>query len=180
MNERLDRIQGYYREYHRLVLKTARMYVGQEAAEDLVQDVFLELQEDLDGISEDKIKTWLLVVTKHKALNYLKKSCNVCEVSLEVTVLQEEDKFSQASAEEVVMDQLRKKDMQRICLHALDKLSQKNLQWFDLIFETVWLNRKAKDVAKKQGTNANNINVMKKRAKNYLRKEMEEEWRNLN
>lgn len=62
-------------KYQPLVAKTCLGFVSSQAdAEDLTQDVFIEVFESLDSFrSESKISTWLYRIAVNKSLNYIRK-----------------------------------------------------------------------------------------------------------
>lgn len=62
-------------KYQPLVAKTCLGFVSSQAdAEDLTQDVFIEVFESLDSFrSESKISTWLYRIAVNKSLNFIRK-----------------------------------------------------------------------------------------------------------
>ncbi len=61
--------------YQKLVVNTCRGFVNSHAdAEDLAQDVFIELFESLpDFRHESKLSTWIYRITVNKSLNFVRK-----------------------------------------------------------------------------------------------------------
>ncbi|MGE0076649.1 MAG: RNA polymerase sigma factor [Bacteroidales bacterium] len=62
-------------KYQRMVVTTCRGFVGSyHEAEDLAQDVFVELYESISSFrSESKLSTWIYRIAVNKSLNYLRK-----------------------------------------------------------------------------------------------------------
>jgi len=67
-----EALSHLFDRYHRLVMSTATKIVGHQAeAEDLMQEVFLEVYRFADRFDPDKgtVKGWIVQFTYHKALN---------------------------------------------------------------------------------------------------------------
>ncbi|MCB8963896.1 MAG: sigma-70 family RNA polymerase sigma factor [Bacteroidales bacterium] len=62
-------------KYQRMVMATCRGFVASHSeAQDLTQDVFIELYESLSGFRhESKLSTWIYRIAVNKSLNYLRK-----------------------------------------------------------------------------------------------------------
>ena len=62
-------------KYQRMVVTTCRGFVASyHEAEDLAQDVFVELYESLPGFrKESKLSTWIYRIAVNKSLNHLRK-----------------------------------------------------------------------------------------------------------
>lgn len=67
-----------YTKYHKVIYINIRKFVhSPEGVEDVFQDVFLALWENLHKVrSVESIAPWLFVVSQNKALSYLKKKVN--------------------------------------------------------------------------------------------------------
>lgn len=75
-----------------------------DAADDISQDVFLNAYNKLYSFrGECSVKSWLLTITRNKALHYL-KSAFIRKVTLLDTILQRKD--TSPSAENVVFDRM--------------------------------------------------------------------------
>lgn len=62
-------------KYQKMVVNTCRGFVSSyQEAEDLAQDVFIELYESLPGFRrESKVSTWIYRIAVNKSLNYIRK-----------------------------------------------------------------------------------------------------------
>lgn len=62
-------------KYQKMVVNTCRGFVSSyQEAEDLAQDVFIELYESLPGFrKEAKVSTWIYRIAVNKSLNYIRK-----------------------------------------------------------------------------------------------------------
>lgn len=67
--------QALFRRYYPRMFYYAKRFVGEEAADDVVQEVFLELWNRMDSLDTDEppIESYLYKTTYSRALNYLKR-----------------------------------------------------------------------------------------------------------
>jgi RNA polymerase sigma-70 factor, ECF subfamily len=76
----LGALEALYERYQRLALGLARRMLGDEqAAEDVVQDVFLAVwrQAHLYRRERGAVKTWLLAMAHHRAIDRLRQRANL-------------------------------------------------------------------------------------------------------
>jgi RNA polymerase sigma factor (sigma-70 family) len=64
-----DAVKNYARNIFRFVFKNLR---DQEASDDLVQDCYLKLWQNRQGVDSSKIKSWLFSVAHNGMINYAK------------------------------------------------------------------------------------------------------------
>ena len=63
-----------YLKYYNMLYRFAYHYIMSDDAEDIVQDIFAKIYENMDDLpSNDKIKSYLYSATKNSCLNYLRK-----------------------------------------------------------------------------------------------------------
>lgn len=123
----LDAFDSLYHQYHHAVYANILKIVQQqEAAEDLLQEVFMALWENRHKLHADKVSGWLFVTSFNKSLKHLRKKEKDASVSLEQAVLPDsfeedllqEDIYSMklAMVEEAI-NQLpdRKKEVFKLC-----------------------------------------------------------------
>lgn len=123
----LDAFDHLYHQYHHAVYANILKIVQQqEAAEDLLQEVFMALWENRHKLHADKVSGWLFVTSFNKSLKYLRKKEKDLSIPLEQAIiadgLQEEfipeDIYSmQLAMVEEAVNQLpdRKKEVFKLC-----------------------------------------------------------------
>lgn len=82
--QELDALDQLYERYHRLALGLAvRMLSDQQAGEDVVQEVFLALWRRAERYQSDRgtVKTWLLAMVHHRAVDRLRRRASANFVS---------------------------------------------------------------------------------------------------
>ena len=66
-----DAFDAIYKNSADSIYYTALRYCGNHhVAQEITQTVFMKLFEDLGGVEEKAVVSWLLVSTKHMAINY--------------------------------------------------------------------------------------------------------------
>jgi len=117
-----------YQQYHQAVYANIWKMVRQDqAAEDLLQEVFLALWENREKLDADKVAGWLFVTSFNKSANHLKKKWKEPFIAFETTGVGEGPAQEESSTEEwfqfrVSMIQeafnhlpARKKEVFRLC-----------------------------------------------------------------
>lgn len=67
--------ENLVREHHRMVYTIAASYVGASSAEDVCQDAYLRAFKGLSGLRDPaRIKPWLFGITRHAALDHLRRT----------------------------------------------------------------------------------------------------------
>ena len=79
-------IEHLMREYGNDVLRTAYSYVhDQYIAEDLFQEVFIKIHNNLDGfLEESAIRTWIIKITINTCKDYIKSSYHRHVIPVEI------------------------------------------------------------------------------------------------
>ncbi|HXO75461.1 MAG TPA: sigma-70 family RNA polymerase sigma factor [Puia sp.] len=70
----LSAFDGLYHQYHHAVYSNIRKLIRQEeAAEDILQEVFLALWENRQKLDSARVAGWLFVTSYNKSIKYLKR-----------------------------------------------------------------------------------------------------------
>jgi RNA polymerase sigma-70 factor (family 1) len=70
----LQHFDTLYQQYHQAVYANiSKMVRQQEAAEDILQEVFMALWENLPQLDTERVPGWLFVVSYNKSISWLKK-----------------------------------------------------------------------------------------------------------
>ncbi len=176
MSQKLDRFHKYLNLYQKLVKVNAGKFVDERLAEDVAQETFLKMYLHLDYLDEEKVKSWLIVVSGNIAKDYLKKGGNVEVELLDPCEMAECEAYTTESAEEGFEKIEREKAVNTLLRTACSLLYEKNPKWYYILIDSYMLGMSSAEIAKVLGTTAGNVDVMKTRAKAYLRKELHEEY----
>ena len=154
-----------------MVYNTALSIVQNEVeAEDITQDVFLEVYEGLESFKkESKLSTWIYRITVNKSLDFLKKQQRAKNGGLLKRIFSIEEKDEPASFEHPGV-QLDKKESSKALFAALKKLPP-NQQVAFTLQKLEGLNQR--ETAEIMQTTVEAVESLMTRAKTNLRKHLE-------
>ena len=89
MNQTKDRFTRYVDLYQGLVMNNAKKYVDHQTAEDVAQDTFIKMLENLEGLEDATVKDWLAVVSMNIAKDYAKKGGSIDTYPMEPAEIME-------------------------------------------------------------------------------------------
>ena len=123
-----------YDRFSRVLFSTAyRVLNNQEAAEDVLQDVFIQIWEKapLYDPSRGKPMTWAITLTRNKAIDRLRSTVRRNRLGDELErEAQSQDQFDDRSS----FDALATEDRGKLVREAIQKLSQDQREAIDLAF----------------------------------------------
>lgn len=177
MNQKLDKFHKYMELYEKLIKRHAKTYVGEYLAEDVTQETFLAMYERMDYLEDATVKNWLLTVSGNIAKDYLKKGGSIDTYPMEPENIIEYVKGEAQSAEDAVEKKEERKAAAKLCRTAFELLYQKNPNWYYVVVDSYMLDMSSKEIAAVLKTNAAHVDVMKHRAKSYLRRKLGRQYR---
>lgn len=177
MSQKRERFESYLQSYEKLVVANAGNYVDDQLAEDVAQDTFLKMYEHLDYLEDDKIKSWLIVVSGNIAKDYLKRGGkNKAEVMDPIDLeIQMEERFQ--SAEECFEKDEKRKAALKLLRTACSLLFDKNPIWYYIMIDSCMLGMTSAQIGKVLDLKPGTVDVMKNRARSYLKKKLGKEFR---
>jgi RNA polymerase sigma-70 factor (ECF subfamily) len=176
MKETLHQPEEYLMLYHKMVMKNAYMYVKDyHTAEDITQETFIRLSENISKIEPNKVVRWLLLTSEHLALDYLKKGGKY-ETSPGLEENREEytDVCSGDLSDRMVL--MEEKEHR---YRALQKLKKERPLWYDALLMSWVENMDNHAIGQKLGVKASLVSKWKERARSWLKKEYEKEYENI-
>lgn len=134
--------QGNEAEFHKLfrhlyprLMALACRFVTRFVAEDIVQNVFEKYWLQKDNLQIHSLPSFLYRCTQNECLNYLKHQDVTHNYELEVRLAEERISFQREySDDNEILDELLEKDLKALLCQALDHLSPKCRQAFELSF----------------------------------------------
>lgn len=106
--DELDTFNETYYKYNRAVyLNIIKMVKDGNAAEDLLQEVFIALWDNKDHVRADKVDRWLFVVSYNKSINYLKNKVKAQVAHQEQSYIENQQKDVRSLQEEEFIFDLR-------------------------------------------------------------------------
>ena len=161
----------------KIVYRTALHYSDNDcyAAEEITQEVFLKLYMNMENINMEAINSWLLITTKHMALNYHRDRGR--EIADEEIALKMEPVVD---IEEEFFAKLRRKECHELAETIFSRLYEENKRWYEAVTITYFLEKPQKEVAEIMGVSLTVLHSMLYRAKQWIKKNYEDEFDYLN
>lgn len=176
MNQKLDKFHRYLELYGKLVKANAGNFVGPEYVEDVVQDTFLKMFEHLEYLKDNMVKQWLIVVSGNIAKDYLKKGGQYETCLMDPEELEIRQQGMNESAEECFERSERQTAAWQLCRTACQLLYEKNPNWYYVMIDFYFLEMSSEQIGKVLKLSAGNVDVIRSRAKKYLRKKLGKEY----
>ena len=162
-------IDRLYKENVSKVYRTALYYVEDHyVAEEIVQEVFLKLYDNLGDICMESVPAWLITTAKNMAKNYLRDS--KWETPMEEVPEQEVPYSSEG---------LRQKECRELHDTIFADLYEKNSRWYEAVTVSYTLDKPQKEVAEKMGISVDTLYSTLYRAKQWIKKYYEEQFHQL-
>lgn len=153
-------VQQYYSEIYRFCF--SRM-INKNDVEDVVQNVFVVLQEKSDDMTSENLRAWLFSVAQRKLLEERRDEIRRSRfVSYDVEVIAKDPVLTY----EIVEEQISENDVCALKTRILQMLTPEERDLFEQIYEK-HVNRK--EVAKQLNITENALNVRVHRLKNRIK-----------
>lgn len=150
-----------YDQYYRLVMKVANGVVRDYTlAQDISQEVFVKFFKKADQIDPEYYRSWFIVNTKRKAIDYCRKSYQMHE-----TVCAMDDDLNMVEEDTMADDFCRKQLTHRL----MEELEEHNSDWYELIMRVVIEQEEPEKVARELGITIENLRTKLHRARVWIR-----------
>lgn len=176
MNQKLDKFHKYLNLYQKLVKRNAGNFVGDQFSEDVAQETFMKMFQHLDFLEDDMVKQWLIVVSGNIAKDYLKKGGKYETQPMNPESLEAYLGQWCESAEESFEKEYKQKAARELCRTACNLLYEKNPNWYYIMIDSCLLEMTSEEIGKVLNLSTGNVDVMKSRARGYLRKVLGKEY----
>lgn len=171
MDKKNHQLDDFFRKYRNIVIKNAYLYVKDyHAAEDICQETFIRLGENLDRVEPEKIKRWLLRVSERLAIDYLRKGGNN-KVSVGLDGIKEfpaDRRYSDLSA------LLEEREERELKTAALIRLRREKPIWYDTMLMSYVEEMDNHAIGNELGVKASLVSKWKERARRWLNAVYEE------
>ena len=171
MMEKDHRLDDYFVQYKDMVIRNIYLYVEYYTAEDLCQETFIRLQKYLERVKPEKVKAWLLAVSEHLALDYLKKGGKYTIVT-GLKAEEEEPAYLCSDTEEIVLE----REESRKRLKILARLKQEKWDWYDVLMLGYVGRMTDKEISIEKGIKKSLVGKWRERAQKWLREMYKKEY----
>ncbi len=168
-----DTFRMVVQRYSRMVLNCSYKFLrNKESAEDLTQEVFLEVYESVKTFRADsKLSTWIYRIAVTKSLNHLKSMKRKKRFAVLVSIFGKDDSVKDIPlADSIAPDkELENKDRARILAWALDKLPDNQRVAFTL---SKYDEMSYEEISSIMKTSISSVESLIHRAKTNLKKKL--------
>lgn len=179
MSQKLNRFHSYMDKYECLVTTIARQYVDEHLVEDVAQETFVRMYDNLDHLDDDRIANWLAVVSGNVAKDILRKGgdSRTDFVEMQELELLIEERYD--SAEECFETEEKQKAVSNLIQTAWELLYEKNPKWYYVMVDACTLGMSSAEIGKVMGMSANHVDATKSRARAFLRRKLGKEFQDI-
>ena len=168
-----DTFRMVVQRYSRMVLNCSYKFLrNKESAEDLTQEVFLEVYESVKTFRADsKLSTWIYRIAVTKSLNHLKSMKRKKRFAVLVSIFGKDDSVKDIPlADSIAPDkELENKDRARLLAWALDKLPDNQRVAFTL---SKYDEMSYEEISSIMNTSISSVESLIHRAKTNLKKKL--------
>lgn len=173
-----EKFENIYRTYEHDVYRVA-LYFTKDAftAQDVSQKAFYNFYLHMDNVSEERIRPYLLRTARNLSYNWTRDSR--WEYQGEYLENIPEDKLSLLGPEEAYVRQEYQRDVKEFFDELMSVLQEENESWYNILTLVYGLGKKQEDVAYELGLTLEVLHSKIYRAKRWIRKRYENEYRRL-
>lgn len=159
-------------KYRKMVIRNACLFVKDyHTAEDICQETFIRLGENLDKIPPEKVKAWLICVSERLALDHLKKGG---KHTIDLGIEEYSEEFVNDDYFDLSSLMVHKEEVEGR-VRALERLKRERPSWFDVIVMSNLEDMDNSSIGRELGVKPNLVSKWKSRARNWLREKYREE-----
>lgn len=173
--EKFDRI---YRTYQNDVYRISLYYTkDSHIAQDISQKVFYQFYLHFDNVNPDSVRAYLIRSARNLSYNWLRDMKR--EVNGEyLDVLPEEDVPHYSTEDEYIRDEQNREEKEFV-RRLMEVLREENESWYNIVNLVFCLEKSHDEVAKELGMTREVLYNKLYRAKKWLRKKFEDEYKKL-
>lgn len=173
-----ERFERIYRAYQNDVYKISLYYTKDEhTAQDISQKVFYQFYLHMDGVNSDSIRTYLIRSARNLSYNWLRDMKRQVHGDY-LDVVAEEDVPQYSTEDDYIRDEQERERKEFIAM-LLERLREENESWYNVVNLIYCLEKPHDTVAKELGMTREVLYNKLYRAKKWLRKKYEDEYKKL-
>lgn len=125
------RFENCFLQYKNLVIRLVMSKTGDyQAAQEICQQVFISFYSNMERISDDLVKAWLMRCTQNAIVDYLRKNSSKAEIELDETSIAQS---GNVLVEESVEIYEERRSNRELVGRILREVKAVNEQWFDIL-----------------------------------------------
>lgn len=163
MKEKGHRLDDYFKCYGDMTFRNICLFVDYHTAEDICQETFLRLAENLDCVNSRMVKAWLIVVSERLAKDYLKKGGkHAARIGLRLDEVDLADLSSDVENMVEELEESRKKGS------ILKRLRKEKPEWYDVLLMKYLEDMSDRMIGRKLGIREALVGQWRRRARLWL------------
>lgn len=173
-----EKFEKFYRTYQNDVYKISLYYTKDEhIAQDIAQKVFYQFYVHFDNVNMEKVRPFLIRCARNLSYNWLRDTKR--EVGGEyLEVLPEENVPHYSTEDEYIRDE-HARETKEFVGALMERLREENESWYNIVNLIYCLEKPHDEVAKELGMSREVLYNKLYRAKKWLRKKFEDEYKRL-
>ena len=172
----MNAFDAVYDAYAEKVYRIALYYSkDHHAAEDITQMVFMKWYTCRENVNVDRVEAWIKATAKHMAFNYRRDNGHEIDLDSEEMEYLIDGKVYEKSVETILAYRYRNEIRREMIEKIYEELYRKNSRWYEAITVLYILEKPQKDVADMMGISIGSLRIMLHRAKNWIRKQYQEQ-----
>lgn len=166
-----------YSKYRDLIFQTAVMYIhNPEDAEDIAQEAFVRYYIFSAHDKVDNPKNWLMVISKNLARNYIRRAAYERGLVEKEGVEKMLEMESGPDVEDIFFENMWKREIMDYTDRILEAVRARNRKWYDALIYAYCMEMPRKTIADCMGISPDALTSMLRRAKQWIRKNYEDEY----
>lgn len=176
---RNQRFEEYFLKYKNLVIRIVmdktRDY---QTAQEICQQVFVSLYKNMDKITPDLVKAWLMRCTQNAVIDYMRSNTTKKEVVSDTPISEVGEKGNTLPAESIDICEDRIANME-LAGKILRDVRQVNERWYEVLMLHCIDGLSHEEAAAKLGISETVLRARLCRARAYVRKRYSDEYKEL-
>ena len=172
------KFEKIYRIYQNDVFKISLYYTKDEhIAQDIAQKVFYQFYLHYDNVNLEKVRSYLIRCARNLSYNWIRDTKR--EMGGEYLENIPEENVPQYSTEDDYIRDEQKRETKEFVAILMERLKEENESWYDIVHMIYYLEIPHEQVAKELGMTREVLYNKLYRAKKWLRKKFEDEYKKL-
>lgn len=172
------RFERIYRTYQNDVYKISLYYTRDEhTAQDIAQKVFSQFYLHMDNVNTDSVRAYLIRSARNLAYNWLRDTKKLTKGEC-LDVIPEDDVPRYSTEEDYLRDE-HEQEISKFVSVIMERLKETNESWYEIVNLIYCLEKPHDLVAEELGMSKEVLYNKLYRAKKWIRKEFEKEYKKI-
>lgn len=168
------RFEEYFQKYKNLIIKLVMHKTSDyQTAQEICQQVFISFYSNMDRISDDLVKAWLMRCTQNAIVDYLRRNKGRTEVCLDEATVTDNGNLLVEESVELYEDKRIKRELAGRILREVKKVNE---QWFEILVLNCVEGLSYMEVAKRLNISEQILRARMYRARAFIKQRFGDEY----